>query len=545
MVGFRTVCLVGVMLVAVGAGAQAPPPVPRPPAPQPQPQAVPTPAPATPEAPLVDEWEQFMKDYYKVHKVPKAKAVRLSPQFAWAHPVIKIKMEVVDEDAEWLYLRNLPIEDPESGAHNAWLAREQMEAMAIMQKERSDANFVLNVSEVYVPPAFTDRLKFVERSAGLPREGRWQMGMAVADLNGDKLPDLVLPPPRLGDGRPAVAFQTATGWRMATEVRWPALAMDYGDVGVADFDGDGHLDIVLTSHFKRAWVMYGNGKGDFTRVVELPRANMTVTSRALALADFDRDGRTDVVFLAELDIDLGTSQTLGNGLLQVNLNKPGGWVNVDVSGTTPNLYGDKVAVGDFNADGAPDILVSSHKNVFPYWIYLNSGNGQTFRPVSSPEFPYLAYGLAVAAGNLDGKPGDEAVVGFAQSPRSGGQQHPMNALALFRVRQEGEVIFVDRELVFAEHAEFDRFTTARLFDLDGDGRLDLVLGRQNGLVEVFLQGTDGTLYKERASELEFGDAYINDFALVPLAGGGKGLAVMSSDGRTTPGSVRVFEIHKK
>ena len=159
----------------------------------------------------MDEWAEFLKDYYKVHKVPKAKAIRLSPQFAWAHPVIKIKMEVVDEDAEFLYLRNLPIEDPESGAHNAWLAREQMEAVAIMQKERSAANFVLNVSEVYVPPPFTDRLRFVERSAGLPREGRWQLGMAVADLNGDKLPDLVLPPPRLGDGRPSVMLLAGSG----------------------------------------------------------------------------------------------------------------------------------------------------------------------------------------------------------------------------------------------------------------------------------------------------------------------------------------------
>lgn len=528
---------------AGGVRAQAPPPAPRPPVPLQQMQAAPQPTPAA-DAPVVDQWAEFMKDYYKVHKVPKSKAVRLSQQFAWPHSVIKTKMQVLDEDDEFLYLRNLPIEDPESSAHNAWLAREQMEAMAIMQKERSDANFVLTVSEIYVPPPFTDRLRFSERSDGLPREGRWQMGMAVADLDGDGRADLVLPPPRLGDGRPSVWLQTQSGWKLWQEARWPSISMDYGDVGVADFDRDGRLDIVLTSHFKRAWVLYGNGKGDFSRFVELPRANMTATSRALALADFDRDGRTDVALLAELDIDLGTSQGLGNGLLQVMLNKADGWINVDVSGTTPNLYGDKVAVGDFNADGAVDILVSSHKNVFPYWMYLNGGDGRTFRPVSSAEFPYLAYGLAVAAGNLDAKPGDEAVVGFAQSPRKDGQQHPMNAVAIFRVAQQGEEVVVSRELLHAEHADFDRFTVARLFDLDGDGRLDLLLGRQNGGADIYLQGGDGTLYKERAPELDFGDVYINDFALVPLAGGMKGLAVMSSDGRTTPGSVRVFEVHK-
>ena len=163
-------------------------------------------------------------------------------------------------------------------------------------------------------------------------------------------------------------------------MKWPDVKLDYGDVKVADFDRDGNLDIALACHFLRNYVMYGNGKGDFTRVVELPNVNLKFSSRAIGVADFDGDGRQDIAALAELDIDLATNAAVRGALLQVHLNKREGWKVVAVQGTYENLYGDHMAVGDLDGDGKPDIVVSSHKNSNFSLVFLNQGDGDELPP---------------------------------------------------------------------------------------------------------------------------------------------------------------------
>ena len=183
----------------------------------------------------------------------------------------------------------------------------------------------------YPAPAFTDRIHFEERSDGLPSQGRWQMGMATRgpqrrrarSTSSCRRPDSVRP-------MPWVVLQTADGWQRWDAVKWPEAKLDYGDVGVADFDRDGNLDIVITCHFLRTYVLYGNGKGDFTRFVELPQVNPNVTSRALVVADFDGDGRQDVAALAELDLDLATNVQLRAASSRSCLNTKEGWQAVDV-----------------------------------------------------------------------------------------------------------------------------------------------------------------------------------------------------------------------
>jgi hypothetical protein len=47
-------------------------------------------------------------------------------------------------------------------------------------------------------------VRFEESSDGLPDAGSWRNGGAVADMNGDGNPDIVLPPQRAGNGIPAI-----------------------------------------------------------------------------------------------------------------------------------------------------------------------------------------------------------------------------------------------------------------------------------------------------------------------------------------------------
>lgn len=541
--------IIGTLTLAGLASAQ---PGPLPPPKHTQPAAV-APA-ATPVAtPSIggekDPWEQWVENYHKILKIRKGMEYRVDEKHAYPDPRVKALMEIVGEDEEYVYLRNLPLEDPRSAGHKGWLVHERGEAKSLLREEFFADKYLLENKEVEVPPPFTDRIRFEERSEGLPKEGLWQIGFDLRDFDGDGRLDLVLPPARKGAPHPWILLNKPDGWKIWHEVKWPDIAFDYGDVKAADFDGDGHLDIAIANHFKQAFAMYGNGTGDFTRHVQLPNANPNVTSRAIAVADFNGDGRPDVVQLAELDVDIATGTQRGSGLVTVDLNLPSGW-SVSPAGFPPNLYGDHVTVGDFNADGKPDILVASHKSQNDAYIFLNDGKGAAFAPYRSNSFPWNAYVLGVAAGSLDGKKPQQAVLGLNQAVRPNmGEFFSVHALLAYRLtdKRGKQLPEPERRLLYRDQkGEYNMFRAVAVGDLDGDRRPDIVAVRASGEVLVLLQGADGNFLLQRSPELNLGDASPNSLLIRDLDGDGRAELVANfSDGKSTPGSVRVWKVVRK
>jgi len=297
-------------------------------------------------------------------------------------------MEIVGEEGDNLLVRNLPPEDPQSAAHSMWWRNEATEIFNSMKKDYFSDKYLI-VDNPEVPPPFTDQLRFVAADAGLPRGGRWQMSFDVADMNGDGLPDLVFGPQRTGPPTPYIVLQQRDGsWKLWQDAKWPTagLKLDYGTVRVADFDGDGNKDIAIACHFSKTYVLYGNGKGDFTRFVTIPQSNPDMTSRALAVADFDGDGRPDIAAYAEVDLNLAVSQPLPSGHVNIALNTRSGWQAVG-KGFPVGIQGDWLTAADIEGNGSPNLLLTSRAQNVMDLVFSNAEKGKSWQPVATRQMP--------------------------------------------------------------------------------------------------------------------------------------------------------------
>jgi hypothetical protein len=126
--------------------------------------------------------------------------------------------------------------------------------------------------------------------------------VAVADFNGDGRVDLIMSP---GTETNGLVFWTGNGDGTFTMARGfgPPFSGDFNVLAAADFDGDGNLDLIMYSTdtgllppsdpvFTGTFLLFGDGKGNFT---SSPQAMFP--SKFLTVGDFNADGRPDIAAL--------------------------------------------------------------------------------------------------------------------------------------------------------------------------------------------------------------------------------------------------------
>ncbi|WP_161685425.1 FG-GAP repeat domain-containing protein [Thermoanaerobaculum aquaticum] len=504
--------------------------------------------PPTSQGQSYDDWA---REYYKIIRIPKQFAhVTREGRVRLVGPV-KGVYELVGEDDAFYLVRNLPIEDPESPGHEAWLdslyreaerqALEEYLRTVFLVADQPDTNLV-----------FTDRVQFESLSKGLPSSGRWQMSFDVADMNGDGKLDLVLPPPRGGNGKPVIMLQGAVfgEWIPWGFCVWPRdVKLDYGSIRAADFDGDGHRDLVLAVHFGDTVVMYGDGRGNFERAVRLPRGNGAVTARAVVVADFNKDGRLDAATQAELDVDIGKGQLVRSGLVNVVLNLPTDWKLGGNEGLPDSGHSDWLTAHDLDGDGYPELLLTSRKAGEARLILKNLGGAKSWEPLASKALPFDAFVFSVAAGKVDDAKARDVVYCFEQfHPMKQGEPAQACALYHFHDRQGRFAIPGRGELIWKTTAYFENPKGVALGDLDGDGRNDLVIIFPSGKVLVLLQGADGQWLEERSPELVFTNTDLFDVRIADLDGDKRSELILMGapkEQKQEGGGVFVFKVHRK
>ena len=325
------------------------------------------------------------------------------------------------------------------------------------------------------PVVFTDvaasaGLRFVHERGATPEHQLPETmgsGLAWLDYDNDGWMDLYVvqsgPFPPNGSPRAQDRLFHNNGDGTFTDVTEKAGLHDtsYGmGVVAADYDNDGYVDLFVTN-FGGNILYHNNGDGTFTDVTEKAGVRGSGWSTSAAFADFDGDGLLDLFVVRYLDYSVEKNYFCGD----------------PVKGRReychPTLY--------------PPV-----SNL----IYRNNGDGTfTDMTASSGIGKALGKGLGVVVADLDddGKPdiyvANDTTMNFLFHNLGGFRFEDISLLSGAGVNSAGRAL---------------GGMGVNAGDLDGDGRLDLVVANFEAEINSFYRNLGGAVFEDLSSSSGFG-----------------------------------------
>lgn len=281
-------------------------------------------------------------------------------------------------------------------------------------------------------------------------------------------------------------------------------------VAVADFDGDGRLDLAVPVYsiftsLPDVDIFLGNGSGKFTAGPALSAIGQNANN--VAVGDFNGDGKADLAIslpdAGEVEVMLGNGDGTFTAMTPIRV---------------PYVF--TVWTGDFNGDGIADLVVAGYEVT----VLLGNGDG-TFRVEPSISITGGGYALAVADLNGDG------IADLAVANNSGSSSGPSSVTILLG---KGNGTFT--QLSESPATGLEPLSIAA-GDFNGDGIPDLAVSNQNdgfpnlGTVTVLLGNGDGTFTPTAVSPLTGSIPYT--VAITDINGDGIADLVTSNAGSNT------------
>jgi hypothetical protein len=234
--------------------------------------------------------------------------------------------------------------------------------------------------------------------------GRSPYKIAIGDLDSDGKPDLAVT--NVGDNTVSLLRNVISGYHFTTASFEPRVNFTTGSVpysvAIADLNGDRRPDMAVTNRNSSTVSVYKNVTTDDSLAFVWENFATSSGPGSIAIGDLDSDGKPD---LAVANTDSDTVSVLRNTTL------PGGIAPLSFAAKVGFASGDRpvsIAIGNLNGDAKPDLAVV---NLYDSTISVlrniaSTGSITTSSFAPRVDFSVAAFPQSVAVGDLDsdGKP---------------------------------------------------------------------------------------------------------------------------------------------